>query len=284
MAAALPWKPTLPQWRSADTEPTDAEPVAVATYAGRVYLGSNSDDTEGPEMRSTLLTAAIALVATGALAADTLTRDEIGKLPFMSAMAYAEAIDAYCLRDWHYASTALAAAAITQADLQNKSYSGAEQTREASRLKDDRSACEPAKAFVDTVTATIPEMQPKMDATLAALQKEEARRDAAQAGAERIAQCGHVVAMVKIFLDRRWSLTDGGYDQELPRCIADLAAMPEAVALLAEARTLLPRMTERIEADPAKDRGAGEVDTKQRIAEWCAKQTVKTALCDEAAK
>jgi hypothetical protein len=36
----------------------------------------------------------------------------------MTALGYAEAIDAYCLRDWHYASTALAGAAITQADLQ----------------------------------------------------------------------------------------------------------------------------------------------------------------------
>ena len=80
---------------------------------------------------------------------------------------------------------------------------------EASLLKADRSACEPAKAFVDGVTATIPEMQPKMDATLAALEKEEARRDAAQARAARIAQCGHVVATVKAFLAAKWSLANG---------------------------------------------------------------------------
>ena len=80
-------------------------------------------------MKATLLTAAIGLGAAEALAADTLTRDEIAKLPFMTAFAYAEAIDAYCLPEWHYASTALAAAAITQADLQDKSYVGAEQTR-----------------------------------------------------------------------------------------------------------------------------------------------------------
>ena len=59
-------------------------------------------------MRATLLTAAIALAAAEALAADMLTKDEIAKLPFMAALAYAEAIDANCLRDWHYASTALA--------------------------------------------------------------------------------------------------------------------------------------------------------------------------------
>ena len=238
-------------------------------------------------MKATLLTAAIALAGTEALAADTLTRDEIAKLPFMTALAYAEAIDAYCLPEWHYASTALAAAAITQADLQDKSYFGAEQTREASRLKADRSACEPAKAFVDRVTATIPEMQPKMDATLAALKKEEAQRDAAQARAARIAQCGHVVAMVKAFLAAKWSLANGGYEEELPRCIADLAAMPEAGALLAEAKTLLPQMTERIKVQPGKDRAVpeqSEVDPKRIIADWCAKQTEKTALCDEAAK
>ncbi len=235
-------------------------------------------------MKATLLTAAIALAAAEALAADTLTRDEIARLPFMAALAYAEAIDAYCLRDWHYANTALAAAAITQADLQNKSYSDAEQTREASRLKDDRSACEPAKAFVDRVTATLPEMQVKMDATLAAMEKEEAQRAAAQARAARIAQCGHVVAVVRIFLTARWSLADGGYEEELPRCIADLAAMPEAEALRAEAKTLLPQMNERIDAQPAKDRAVDEVDPKRIIADWCAKQTEKTALCEEAPK
>jgi hypothetical protein len=232
-------------------------------------------------MRATFLTAAIALAAAEALAADTLTTDEIAKLPFMAALAYAEAIDAYCLRDWHYASTALAAAAITQADLQDKTYSGTEQTREASRLKDDRLACEPAKAFVDRVTATIPEMQPKMDATLEVLEKEKAQRAAAQARATRIAQCGHVVDMVKIFLAQRWSLTGGGYEQELPRCITDLTAMPEAAALLAEAKTLLPQMIERIDVQPEKDPAVGGVNPKQVIAEWCAKQTAKTALCDD---
>jgi hypothetical protein len=238
-------------------------------------------------MKATLLTAAIALAATEALAADTLTKDEIAALPFMAALAYAEAIDAYCVRDRHYGSTALAAAAITQADLQDRSYFGAEQTREASRLKDDKSACEPAKGFVDTVTATIPVMQPKMDATLAVMEKEKAQRDAAQTRAMRIEQCGHVVAVVKIFLTQRWSLGNAGYEEELRRCVTDLTAMPEAAALLAEARTLLPQMTERIKAQSGRSGGEaeqGEVDPKQVIAEWCAKQTVKTALCDEAAK
>ena len=238
-------------------------------------------------MKATLLTAVIWLAAAEALAADTLTKKEIAKLPFMTAFAYAEAIDTYCLPEWHYASTALAAAAITQADLQNKSYVGAEQTREASRLKADRSACEPAKAFVDKVTATIPEMQPKMEATLASLKKEEAQRDAAQARAARIAQCGHVVATVKAFLAAKWSLANGSYKEELPRCITDLAAMPEAGALLAEAKTLLPQMTERIKAQSAKDRAASEqseVDPQRIISDWCAKQTENTALCDEAPK
>ncbi len=238
-------------------------------------------------MKATLLTAAIALTITEAQAEDILTRDEIAKLPFMTALAYAEAIDAYCLRDWHYASTDLAAAAITQADLQDKSRSGVEQTREASRLKADKSACEPAKAFVDRVTATILEMQPKMDATLIALKKERAQRDAAQARVARVAQCGHVVAVVKIFLAARWSLANGGYEEELPRCIADLAAMPEAGALLAEAKTLLPQMTERNRVQLGKDRAVpeqSEADPKAIIADWCAKQTEKTALCGEGAK
>jgi hypothetical protein len=234
-----------------------------------------------------LLTAAIALTFTEAQAAEALTRDEIARLQFISALAYAEAVDAYCLRDWHYASTDLAAAAMTQADLQDKSYSGVEQTREASRLKADLSACEAARAFVDRVTATIPEMQPKMDATLTALKKERAQREAAQARAARIAQCGHVVAMVKAFLAAKWSLADGGYQEELPRCIADLAATPEAGALLAEAKILLPQMTERIKVQSGEDRAVPEhreVDPKQVIADWCAKQTEKTALCDEGAK
>ena len=238
-------------------------------------------------MKATLLTAAVALAAAQALAADTLTGDEIAKLPFMAAFAYAEAVDAYCLPEWHYASTALAAAATTQADLQHKSYVGAEQTSEASLVSGDRSACTPAKAFVDRVTATIPQMQPRMDATLAALKKEEGRREAAQARAERIAQCGHVVATVKAFLEARWSLADGGYRQELPRCIAELASMPEAADLLAEAKTLLPQMAERIRMQSGEDRVEavqGYVDQKKIIADWCARQTEKTVLCDEAAK
>ena len=70
----------------------------------------------------------------------------------------------------------------------------------------------------------------------------------------------------------------------LPRCIADLAAMPEAGALLAEAKILLPRMTERIKAQPAKDHAEEDVDPERIIADWCAKQTEKMALCEEAAK
>ncbi|HEV2897689.1 MAG TPA: hypothetical protein VGX71_07615 [Pseudaminobacter sp.] len=236
-------------------------------------------------MRATPLTAAIALAATGAQAADILTRGEIAELPFMTAFAYAEAIDAVCLPEWHYASTALAAAAIAQADLQDKSYVGAERTREASLLRGDRSACEPAKSFVDKVAATIPEMQPRMDATLAALEKEEAQRDAARARAEQIAQCGHVVAVVKAFLAARWSLADGGYEEELPRCIAELAAIPEAGDLLAEAKTLLPQMVARIKMQSGNDSvKQGDVDPQKIIADWCDKQRVKTALCDETPK
>ena len=48
--------------------------------------------------------AAIVLAAAEALAADRLTRDEIGRLPFMAASDYDEAIAAYCLPEWHYAS------------------------------------------------------------------------------------------------------------------------------------------------------------------------------------
>ena len=88
-------------------------------------------------------------------------------------------------------------------------------------------------------------MQPKMDATLAALRKEEALRDESQARAARIAQCDHVVAIVKAFLAAKWPL-ENDYEEELPRCITDLAAMPEAGVLLAEAKTLQPQMTERI--------------------------------------
>ena len=77
------------------------------------------------------------------------------------------------------------------------------------------------------LTATIPEMQPKMDATLAALRKEEDLRGESQARAARIAQCGHVVAIVKAFLAAKWPL-ENDYEEELPRCITELAAMPEA--------------------------------------------------------
>jgi hypothetical protein len=239
-------------------------------------------------MKATLFTAVVWLGAAEALAADMLTRDEIARLPFMTAFAYAQAIDTYCLPEWHYASTALVAVAITQADLQDKSYEGAEQTAEASLLKADRSACEPAKAFVDRVSATIPEMQPRMDATLAALEKEETRRDEAQERGVRIAQCGHVVATVKAFLEAKWPL-ENDYEVELSSCIANLGAMPEAATLLADAKTLLPQLTERIkmQSRPGKDSveaGQGDVDAKQITADWCARQTQKTALCEEAEK
>ena len=51
--------------------------------------------------------------------------------------------------------------------------------------------------------------------------------------------------------------------------------------------TKLPQMTERIKMQSGKDRARaeqGDVDPKQIIADWCAKQTQKTALCEEAAK
>ena len=159
-------------------------------------------------MKAHVSTAVIWLGAAEAVAGELLTGDEIARLPFMTAFAYAEAIDTFCLPEWHYASTALATAAITQADLQDKSHVGAGQTAEASLLRADWSACEPAKAFVDGVTATLPEMQPRMDATLAAIEKEEARHDAIRAGGARIAQCGHVVATVKAFLQAKWSLAN----------------------------------------------------------------------------
>ncbi|MDW6022399.1 hypothetical protein SAZ10_11605 [Mesorhizobium sp. BAC0120] len=235
----------------------------------------------------TMAIMAIALVASKAMANDALTRDEIEKLPFMAALAYAEAIDAYCLPEWHYASTALAAAATAQAALQNKPYIGAEQTLEATLIKGDKSACEPAKAFVDKVTATIPEIQPRMDATLAALKKEEAERDAVQARAKRISECGHVVATVKVFLAAGWSLANGRYEEELPGCIAELATMPEAEDLLAEAKTVLPQMTERLKVQSASARNTpeqGQSDPQKIISDWCAKQTQKTAMCDETAK
>ena len=235
-------------------------------------------------MKANLLTAVIALAATAVHADNTLTKDEIGRLPFIRALAYAEAIDAHCFPDWHYVTADLAAAAVTQAGLQNKPLVESGQTLEAAnQLKRDHSACEPAKAFVDSVAASIPEMRPRMDTTLAALKKEEAERNAAQARAARIAQCSDVVARVKEFLAAHWSLANGGYAEELPRCIADLSAMPEAGALLTDAKTVLPQMTESIKARSAKDRAVdqGEVDPKRVIADWCAKQSDKTVLCDK---
>ena len=62
--------------------------------------------------------------------------------------------------------------------------------------------------------------------------------------------------------------------------------MPEAAALLSDAKTVLPEMTESIKARSAKDGaavGQSEVDPKRAIADWCAKQSEKTALCDEPA-
>ena len=205
-------------------------------------------------MKANLFTAVIAVAATAANAGDMMTKDEIAKLPFVRALAYAEAIDAYCFPDWHYVTADLAAAAVTQAGLQNKPFIESGQTlAAANQLKRDHSACEPAKAFVDSVAASIPEMRPRMDATLAALKKEEAERNAAQARAARIAQCSDIVARVKEFLAAHWSLANGSYAEELPRCIADLSAMPEAGALLTDAKTVLPQMTESIKARSAKD-------------------------------
>jgi hypothetical protein len=235
-------------------------------------------------MKTALLATAVWVAAGQSLAADALSADEIAKLPFMSAFAYAEAIDAYCLPDWHYASTALAVAAITQANLQDKSYLGAEETVEATLLRRDRSACQVAKAYVDKVSATIADMQPRMETSLALHGNEEARRDARRTRAALIEQCRHVVATVKAFLVAKWPLGDGGYEEELPRCIAGLAAMPEAGSLLGEAKALLPQLTERIRLQSPKDRitaEEGEVDPQRIIADWCSRQTVKTALCDE---
>ena len=62
--------------------------------------------------------------------------------------------------------------------------------------------------------------------------------------------------------------------------------MPEAGALLTDAKTVLPQLTESIKARSAKDGAVseqGEVDPKRAIADWCAKQSEKTALCDETA-
>lgn len=235
-------------------------------------------------MKAKLLTAAIALAATAAQAVEPLTKDEIAKLRFMTALAYAEAIDVYCFPDWHYVTADLAAAAKTQAGLQNRLLVDLDQTREAtSKLKSDQSACKPAKAFVDRIAATIPAMQPRMNAALAALRRDEATRKAAQARAERIAQCSDVVARVKEFLGAHWSLSNGGYAEDLPRCIADLSEMPEAAALLSDAKAVLPEMTESIKARSGEDRPLSdpEIDPRKPIADWCAKQSEKTALCDE---
>src|SRR5262245_58627595 len=138
-------------------------------------------------MNTSVFVVAVTLAAEG-LTANVMTRDEIDMLPFMTALAYAEAIDAYCLPQWHYASLALTTAATMQADLRNKSHLGIEPTRDASRLQSDRSACVPAMAFVDKVTGTIPDLQPRMEATLAALEQDETRRSADRARADRIDQ------------------------------------------------------------------------------------------------
>ena len=232
-------------------------------------------------MKAPLFTAVIALAAAEALAADTLTRDEIAKLPFMAALAYAEAVDAYCLPEWHYASP-LAAAAITQADLQNTSYLGSEQTREASRLKADRSACEPAKAFVNRVTATISEMQPKMDATLAALKEggSPARRGSSKGRADRA---------MRPCRCRGEGISGGALvtgECQLRRRIAPLRRRPRRDA---RGRGPAGRGENAAAADQrrqsTKDGAApeqGEVDPKRVIADWCARQTERTALCDEA--
>jgi hypothetical protein len=239
-------------------------------------------------MKTLLTAAAVALAAPAALATDTLTRDEIAKLPFATALAYAEAIDAHCFPDRRYVTADLAAAAITQTGLQNKPFLQPDQTREAAGLLErDQSACGPFKAFVEKVTATIPEMQPKMDAMLAALRREKAERDAAQARAERVAQCVFVVAKVKEFLAAHWSLANGSYTEELPRCIDDLSKVPEAGALLTEAKTVLPQMMASIKAQSARDRAVleqSDVDPKRAIADWCARQSEKPAICDEAAR
>lgn len=239
-------------------------------------------------MKANLLTAAIVLAATAAHAADMLTDEEIARLQFGKALAYAQAIDVHCFPDWHYVTADLAAAAIAEAGLQKKSIVESDETQDAtSHLERDQSACEPAKAFVDRVVAAIPEIQPRMDATLAALKKQEAQREAAQASAARIAQCSDVVDRVTKFLVAHWSLANGGYAEDLPRCIADLSAMPGAGALLADAKAVLPQMTQSIEARSAKDHAVselGDVDPKRTIADWCAKQSEKTALCDDAAK
>ena len=58
-------------------------------------------------------------------------------------------------------------------------------------------------------------------------------------------------------------LAEGGYEEELPRCITDLSAMPEAGALLSEAKILLPQIAELIEAQPAKDHAEEDVDPKR---------------------
>ena len=235
-------------------------------------------------MKANLFAAVIALAASAADAADMMTKDEIARLPFVRALAYAEAIDAYCFPDWHTVTADLAAAAVTQAGLQDKPFVEPGQTLEAADLlKRDRSACGPAKAFVDKVAATIPAMRPRMNATLAALKKAEAERNAAEARAARIAQCSDVVARVKEFLAAHWSLANGGYADELPRCIADLAAMPEAAGSADRCQDGAAEMTASIKAQSAKDGAAveqGEVDPKRVIADWCAKQSAKTGLCD----
>ena len=90
-----------------------------------------------------------------------------------------------------------------------------------------------------------------------------------------------------MFLAAGWSLANGRYEEELPRCIAELATMPEAEDLLAEAKTVLPQMTERLKVQSASGRKLPEQsqsDPQKIISDWCAKQTQKTAMCDETAK
>ena len=69
----------------------------------------------------------------------------------------------------------------------------------------------------------------------------------------------------------------------IARCITDLSAMPEAGALLSEAKILLPQIAELIEAQAAKDHAEEDVDPK-RIADWSPSRRKRTALCEEAPK
>ena len=159
-------------------------------------------------MKAHMFTAVIWLGAAEAVAGELLTEDEIAQAAVHDGLRI-------CRGHRHLLSPGVALRQHRSRNggyhagrPQDKSYVGAGQTAEASLLRADWSACEPAKAFVDGVTATLPEMQPRMDATLAAIEKEEARHDAIRAGGARIAQCGHVVATVKAFLQAKWSLSN----------------------------------------------------------------------------